>query len=263
MTVLVPPLVPGAGPRPVRTRDDVARLFPSWVKDPVAAPVRDALVDALTSLLLQHEFRAEIAAAQSDELRATRQYLLECGSEQGITRQPGEGEEAFRERMFAVEGVATEEAITVGVNAILAPFTSKTCQLVDSILDQYFVQGAGAQPWRAFLGASPLYPERLYPKEAAENEGLYRPHSDPLDARFFNLGGCEFCLLVPSLGITGGPFIGNAPPTQQMFIGNAPPEQQAYHYGVGGAADAVYRAIASFVDPIAGQSVRWTMIASL
>jgi hypothetical protein len=280
MAVTQPPLVPGAGPRPVRSSADVLAQFPWWIRLPTAAPLRDALVDALTGLLFSYQERAEVAAAQCDELRATREYLLSIGSDFGTVRQASEDEEAFRERMLGGSAVVTEVAITTAVNAILAPFTDVQCQFVDGVLDQYFIEGASSE-WHAFFGATPQVLPRLYEADAALNEGLYRPNSDPTTARFFGQPitfggqtyvdnfGCLFCLLVPNLTTTGGPFVGAPPisdPEGQMYVGGAPPSstvQQSFHYGAGSAAESIYQAISNTVERIVGQSVRWTMIAEL
>jgi hypothetical protein len=276
MPVDQPPLIPGAGPRPFRSRDDViAHLDEILLGSGDLAPIRDALLDALIALLYQLQFRGEFAIAQCDLLRATEQYLTSIGGDdRGVPRAPNEGQEAYRARLLATPQTVTEAAIVLGVNLILAPFTSTQCQLFDGILDRWFVRSDPAEvSWRSFVGNSPEYPDRLYSGQEALNGGLARPNSDPGGARVFKTTlGRMFILRLPDLSSLSEPPGVNAdadavplsPKEFGFFVGQTFTADHAAFVNKSATAPlAVYQAIESFVNSVVGQSIRWGFSAEL
>jgi hypothetical protein len=272
MPVEQPPLVIGAGPRPFRTKADVVAHLDELLQDGEVAPIRDALMDALTALLFELQFRGEYAIAQADLLRATQGYLTSLGGDDHrVPRAPGEEDEDYRTRLLTIPATVTEESITLGVNVLLAPFTSTECQLFDGVLDRFFVQesGSSAAQWRSFIGATPEYHDRLFAGQEPSNDGYARPNSDPGGARIGgDHFGREFYLLLPDL-------IGFAEPSPVwdtsarvfdagFFVGD---HTVADVLGLPGfrssSVDSLYRAIEGFVNSVAGQSIRWGFFAEL
>lgn len=273
-TVDQPPLIPGAGPRPFRSRDDVIAHLDELLANGDVAPVRDALLDALTALLYQLQFRGEFAIAQCDLLRATEQYLTSLGGDdRGVPQATGERDENYRARLLATPATVTEAAIITGVNVILAPFTSTQCQLFDAILDRWFVRSNPTSPsWRSFIGNSPEYPDRLYSGQEALNGGVSRPNSDPGGARVFKTSlGRQFILRLPDLSSLAEP-PGVSPnedaitrdPTVGFFVGQTTSAARSAFVNQNSTTPlAVYQAIEIFVNSVVGQSVRWGFSAEL
>jgi hypothetical protein len=279
-----PPLIPGAGPRPFRTRDDVVAQLDELLKDAEIAPIRDALLDALTALIFELQFRSEYAIAECDLVRATEQYLTSLGGDdRGVPRAPGEEQETYRSRLLATPATVTETAIVTGVNVILAPFTTTQCQLFDGVLDRWFVHSDGSPEtnWRSFIGNSPEYPDRLYSGQEALNGGVSRPNSDPGGARIFRQTlGRQFEILLPDLSSLSEPTPIRAQyepdkiiePIQYpdftrdtgFFVGaTTSPDLAAFVNPEFSAPIAVYQAIESFVNAVVGQSIRWGFSAEL
>lgn len=285
MPVEQPPLVPGAGPRPFRTRDDVVARLDDVLRDADVAPIRDALIDALTALLLELQFRNEYAIAQADVVRATVGYLTSLGGDdRGMPRAPDEQDVPYRSRLLTLPAAVTEEAITLGVNAILAPFTTVQCQLVDAVLDRWFVGAAATdatRSWHSFIGAAPQYPDRLYAGQEIANGGVSRPNSDPGGARLWSgaqsaagTSGRQFLLLLPDLGSAADPspvswkntghHVSSEAPTDGFFVGKTVSQISAAYVRIDFTiARSVYRAIEGFVNSVIGQSIRWTFINEL
>jgi len=274
MSVDQPPLVPGAGSRPFRTVDDViAQLDELLQGGDSLAPVRDSLIDALTALLFELQFRSEYAIAQSDLLRATLQYVTSLGGDdREVPRAADESDEDYRARLLATPETVTERAIIMGVNVILAPFTTTQCQMFDAILDRWFVRSdPNEASWRSFIGNSPEYPDRLYSGQEALNGGVSRPNSDPGGARVFRSElGRQFILRLPDLQSLAEPSFGSASlaPTRAIeigfFVGKTVTSDVAAYVNPGFSAPlTVYRAIESFVNSVIGQSIRWGFFAEL
>jgi len=238
------------------------------------APIRDGLVDSLTALLYELEFRGEYALAQADAARATEGYLTSIGGEDRMRpRAIGEQDEPYRSRLFSTPETVTERAIVTGVNTLLASFTRTQCQLVDTVLDRWFV-GDGTASWHSFIDAPPEYPDRLYSGQEDSWGGVSRPNSDPRGARVFdNEVGRQFLLLLPDVSglparafvLTHGDFL--APGTVSeigFFIGNTTDSEIASFPAVNDLdAQALYRSIESFVNSVVGQSIRWGFSAEL
>lgn len=248
------------------------------------APIRDALVNALTALILQLEFFGEYAIAQADLLRATEQYLTSLGGDDRMVPQaPGEEDEDYRARLLATPLTVTEEAITLGVNIILASFTTTQCQLNDVVLDRWFVGlGDAGQGWHSFIGAAPEYPDRLYSGQESSNGGVSRPNSDPGGARVYaDELGRYFMLWLPDLSALADPSTVATDIHGPLLVGHIDPEatnRASYGFYVGNTTNpdiaaivnrdstipqSIYQSIEGFVNSVIGQSIRWGFIAEL
>lgn len=272
MTIVDRPLVPGAGPRPITSAADVAARLPRLLAEPVLDPIRDALVEALTSMLIEWEYRVDYAAAQSDPARAVRQYLTALSKDRSFGRARGEEDEAYRERAQRSQSVI-EQAVAAGVNVILAPFTNLQCQLVDRVLDGWFLHdgtdGAGnPATWHSFIGSSPHYPERFYTDGLVDNGyaresavvGGARPIGDTI--------GRLLLVRLPNLGFqlrsTAIVSAEGTAPTDGFFVGdNLAPPGGAFLDASDLGADAVYGAIANFLNLTVGESVRWEILSDI
>jgi len=265
------PFHPAAGDLPVKTTADVLAAYPEEVRRVPSedAPVRDAIVEAQTTLFLEHQSASAYAAQQADPTRATGEYLEGHADDRTIKRQAAEDDEALRARMFATPDIVTPEAILAIVNTILAPFTAVECQYLESVGDRWFAQD-GSATWHSFIGAGPDYPDRYYEQ---------RPQSDPGGAwAFADSHGRYFVLRVPELdSLEGGHFFafdGSVVPADiQNYegawfhdgtnTGGSEADGSVATFagiGLGGALD-VYQAIVNSVDAAHGQSVRWQLIA--
>jgi hypothetical protein len=95
--------------------------------------------------------------------------------------------------------LVTPAAILAVANALLTPWTTSVAQYLESALDRLFLSD-GTATWHSFVGASPSYPDRLYPDDAAQNDGFVRPQSDPGAAWVFGDEiGRYFLLRIPEV----------------------------------------------------------------
>lgn len=251
---------------PVRSPEDVKAQWPPNVRSREAAPVRDALAEALAEAFYAYQGAASYAAAQSDATRATDQYLASFASEVGIYPQAGEGDEALRDRLFTTPAVVTPQAILAAVNGILALYTTATAELCESILDAWYVwDGDVNNVCHSFIGdgtfdCTPLYVDRRYD---------VRPNRSPTGAVCFkDRVGRLFVVRVPNVGATAslatyaqdaaGDF-----PEAVMYVGDGTSTTgygASYVFPSGDAEEAVYAAIANVVDRLAGHGVRWDLL---
>lgn len=240
----------------------------------VPAPFRDALIDALTELVQGYQFRSDVAAAQSDIARATREYLAWLASDRQLAKAENESDETFRARIFAVGQNVTEEAIARGVNAILSPFTNLQCEINDAALDRWFLgDGTSNFAWHSYLGAGPSYPHRYFSDDVEQNDGYYRPSSAVGGARLYDDSyGRHLLVRVPDLGalderaafVFGDDSTIADRATTGFFLGDGTDSAvAAFLNDVQLAPETVYRAIIAFVNGVIGQSVRWTMVADV
>lgn len=269
------PLVPGAGPRPISTSDDVLAALPQALRDPALDPVRDTLVVALTALLQEWQYRSDYGAAQSDPSRAVEQYLAALGGDRGASKTIGEAEEAFRERAFQQRECVTERSIAAGVDAVLSLVTTARCALVDAALDGWFIHdgtdGNGGPPkWHSFVGAPPSYPDRYTEDDAVNNDGKFRPNSAVGSARVFSDSlGRLLLVRVPDVGfqLRDAALVfaaGVAPAEQGFFVGDGTTTPVGAFVDASSAEPtAIYRAIGSFLEAALGQSVRWEMTSDI
>lgn len=167
------------GDLPVSDADDVLKEFDDVHRAPEVAPIRDAFVEAFAVGNITYQDLAEYAIAQCDPLRATGEYLAGLAAEREVPPAQGESEESLRARLFAAPSIVTPDAIAAAVNAILAKHTTKECEVVELELDGWYVHDGTVTAWDSFIGASPRYPDRLFPDDATENGGDFVKNSDP------------------------------------------------------------------------------------
>jgi len=267
-----PPLTPGAGIRPVRSREDVLKQFSPEVLAEENAPVRDAIADALTGLLFACESWAEYACAQADVLRSTKGYLDAGGDDREIHRASGEEDEEYRERIFEDPPTVTLKAVRDEVNALLAPHTASQCQVFEAALDRWFLTD-GDQGWHSFPDHTPDYPDRLYERDAPLNGGGI-PNSDPGGTWVFDdCHGRHFVVRIPDLSglndlptfLMTGEAEGSPPYALETFgFGFFPgdgsdPVIAAYMQNDSQTTATLYAAICRKIDQLAGQSMRWSL----
>jgi hypothetical protein len=268
----------------VNTSEDVAAHLPEALTNPAIDPIRDLLVDALTGLLQSYEYRADIAVAYCDVIRSIKQYLAALASDRGANKARGEDDEALRARVIGQQACVLETAIAAGVDAILSLYTDSKCSIVDSALDCWFIHdgtdgNGGPAKWHSFLGGGPNYPDRYFEDDVNNNSaGDFRPNSSIGGARVFNDAlGRHFLLRVPDLGFNlrdaalifdGTPVLGVVPPGIAagggFFVGDGSTVPGGAFLDASAEGPlAVYRAIASFVNSVAGQSVRWSLLSDI
>jgi hypothetical protein len=270
-----PPLIPGAGPLAITSPDDVRKQMPDWMVRALDQPVTDALVEGLYQLVLAYQHEASYAAAQSDILRATDQYLDGLGQDRGYERAEGEKNEDFRSRVLNIPDLATGWAIRLVVNGILAAYTTSEAQVFDATLDRWFVAVSSPTAiWRSFLNRNPEYPDRLYEQDEAEN-GAAIPNNEPKRPRLFSDAlGRQFMVIVPDLaGLHDDPACIYSSALQGGGGEDARLGGIAMHLGAGtgsvaaaflvgstATAETVYQAIVNAVERIRGHSVRWILM---
>lgn len=259
-----------AGALPVESEDDVRRVYPAKQRRDEKSPVQQAFVAGQLAMHRRFHDRAAYAAQQSDMLRATGHFLDEHGGGRGFHRAVGELQEDFRDRLLRAPELVSRDAIVSTINAILAPHTTATCQVSESILDRWFVhgdplgglgsEGWQAAPWLSFVGANPKYPDRLYPDVNGE-----RQNSMPGGARAFgNASGRMLVIRVPDLsgldGMRGFTRTTDEIADAGFFVTDDGAEARGtYMSRESATAMAVYNAIADALRGCKGQSVRWVM----
>lgn len=277
MAVEIKPLIPDAQPPGVRTVGDVLAQMALEVREPTDAPVRDALIDLILGVLLEFQYRADLAEAENDVLRSTGENLRDDGAERGFSQGEGESEAEFRQRILTTTAVVTKDAIVAAVNALLAPFTSTECILLEASLDGWFINdgtdgNGNPARWHSFVGATPNYPDRYFQGDEAQNEGIYRPNSDPQTARVFNGTPRQFLLLVPDL--TGfsddAAWVWDGSDTTQImqgvgwFVDDGTDADIGGYVYLGALSETVlYDTLVRTVNLLAGQSISWLMHATL
>jgi hypothetical protein len=270
-----PDVVIGGGDVPVNDTSDVLALFPSCLQTDDPAPVRDALVSAMSAMFARYQELSAYAAAQTDLLRATDVCLDAKCADRGVYRQAGEQDEPLRDRALAVPALCTPSAICAAADAVLAPYTSVKSQYCEASLDRWFVRSHGSawssHVYPATTTRAPNYPDRLYPEDSVANGGLSRHQSTPGGAMVFNdARGRMFVLRVPDISpiddsilpirsrsnhLLGSPPLG-------MFVGSGASSLNAsYPRANPATALGVYQAVADSVNRIKGQGIRWRLYA--
>lgn len=257
------------GDLPVTTSDDVLEVLPAPIRRPETAVVRDAFCEAFGEGFLEYQRRSEYAAAQCDPLRAEGLYLADLAEEREVVRGPGESEASLRSRLWLAPTIVTPDAVAAAVNALLAPYTTKTCKISEIELDGWF-NYSGTEYDGGFIGVSPRYPDRLYVDDAAENDGVYIADCEP--------GGCipgwglgrSFHLRIPVIdGDDDFAFVldpTDVDDNDVMAIGDGSDTAGAESDGTVATsvfidlqtAQQVYDLIAGTVDSIKGQGIVWS-----
>lgn len=263
----------GGGALPVRSRLDVLALLPPDVRNSASAPVRDALIIALTAILQEYQRRSSRGAALGDVLRSTGTALEGLARDHEVYKQPGESDESLRARILGLTDLVTPNAIVTAVNAILEPHTDLRAKYFESELDQWFVTD-GAALFDSFIfntaaAASPYYPDRLYPDDEPEN-GVAIANRQPLGAWVFSDAlGRHFLLRIPPLEAVddiGSYVFDSTVETDGMFISDGSDTAGAESSGAVISflftdqvlSDELYAAIVSVVELLKGQGIRWS-----
>jgi hypothetical protein len=266
------PIVPAGGDQPVNSADDVRSILPPEARTLPAeqAPVREALVELVTSTHLAWQNSSAYAAAQSDVSRATNLYLDGLLGDRGIPRQPNESDETYRDRGLTSPELVSPAVILSAVNAILAPYTDVKACLFPCILDQLFVHD-GTASWHAFLWNSdpqdPDYADRRYDDRSAAT-----PNVNPGNTWLFTSGllGRGFVLRVPLLSNLSpeGAYIndGTVQP-DDGYVGDGSNDSGSEADGSIGLfiyltetdALSIYQQIVGAVEALRGHGVRWEL----
>jgi hypothetical protein len=260
---------------PVTSEDDVHAVLPAFLRPDDPAPVRDAILAALTQILLTYQARSGYCAAQSDILHAIGRGLAEACAERGVYKQTGESDDALRARALTVPSLVTPAAILAAANTILAPYTSVLPQYSEPTHDRWFVGGDAPRSWHSFLfkkattSLSPFYPERLYPEDSVANNGYVRPQSSPGAARVYSdTVGRYFLLRIPdlspldvSLAATYAHASMGVAVGSRMFLGaGSSSSNTTYFRKVGASAVGVYESVVNAINRIKGSSIRWMLL---
>lgn len=278
------PLLPISGPTPlaggalpVASDADVLAVFPAEVRRSLTAPVRDALVAALTEIIKEYQRRSSKAAALSDLLRSEGTHLESLCAEHGVFKQSGESDEDLRARTLGIPELVSPSAILAAVDAILAPWTSARAKYFESELDQWFVGVDGTATWSSFVfdgtaGATPHYPDRLFADDVVENSGDSIDGREVTDAWVFaDTLGRYFVLRLPPLesvddegsyvfatsGVADGMFIADGSDTAGAESDGS---VTSFVFTDQAFSDDLYAAIVSAVELLKGQGIRWQAI---
>jgi hypothetical protein len=254
MTVDVDYMVPGAPRLAYAEREDVLALVPPELRSEEHQPVLEALVDILVTMSLEYQRDSDRCIAGCDPDRAEDSALDAVAADRGAERASGEGNEAFRTRTLGITPNASMEALYAAANAILAPWTNKTCQIIESKLDSFCVRSdTTALDWHAFIGAQALYPDRLYDDGTVytvTGRGGTGAHV------YADTALRMFTILLPSLSMLEPADVWPQSTTGYgLFVG-----YDAFIHPPGANMTMVYRAIENAVMQIAGHSVSFTMI---
>lgn len=260
------------GDLPVRSADDVKASFPVEVREEAVAPVRDAIAEALAAIGKTYQLRSRQAVAQSDPLRAEDFYLDGLAADSSVYAQPNEDQEALRARLIGAPAIVTPNAIVTSVNDILAPYTTKTARYFESEVDCWFV-GEDSFVFNNGSGASPHYPDRLYPDDSAENSGDVIANREVVGPWVFSdTNGRLFFLRIPPLEAVddegsyvvlfaddsdGAMWIADGSDTS---LAESDGSVVSFLYTSQSTSDDIYSTIASTVENIKGQGIRWGVL---
>lgn len=258
---------------PVESSAEILALLPPNVRRSLNAPVRDALAEALTEILLEYQRRSTQGAGLGDVLRAEGIALEGIGADHQVFKQPGESDPAYRIRILSLADLVTPTTILGAINTILAVFTTKRAKYFESELDCWFVTD-GTASFESFVfneeaQASPYYPDRLYTDDAVENGGDSLEDREVLGAWAFADGlGRYFVLRVPvfeAFDNDGTYVFSDVAVDDGMFVADGSDTSGAesdgtvtsFVFAEQTTSDEVYDAIVSTVELLRGQGVRW------
>ncbi len=264
------PFYPSGGDLPVVDEDDVRQAHPAAAQGPAAeAPVREALVAGETRMFLEYQENSAFAAQQSDPTRSIGVYLDGLAEDRSTYRREDEDNETLRERMLAVPEIVTPAAIVAAAKAILDPVSSGDVEYCESILDRLYIQSDSGTFWRSYIGpVDPDYPDRYY---------ALRPNSSPGGPWVFaaDTVGRLFVLRVPLLDDLDGAHaflldgsVAESDTTPGAWMADGSDENGTESdgtvatfvtEGLGSALDT-YQAVASAIDLIKGQGIRWILV---
>jgi hypothetical protein len=256
----------------VSSSADVAAEWSEDMMGSEVAPVRDAIIAGETAALLKYQRTSRYAAAQSDRLRATGEYLDEIGWENGINRQDGEtgaaGDTTYRARINAIPSVVDPNDIILAANAVLSPYTTISCRYAERSDGLFLTTGDAVWVCPTFVEvgtSNPHYPDRLYPD--ATPAGLTsvvnrRPPPCMLNGDSY---GRWFLLRAPDVGLVdstvAGSYAGDTTdPTEGLFISSGTSANNStFLFNFTSTVDQIYGALVSSVEAIRGHGIRWTL----
>lgn len=262
----LPPDAPiGGGDLPVTDTPDVALQEANFVRAPNTATTRDAVRSAITKMALAYQRCSERAAAQVDTRRATGIYLDGLGSDKKVFRQTDEAQEPYRTRVLVPPGVVDPFDIVTAVNALLAPYTTIQCKYLESILDAFYLTN-GAATYDSFFGVTPHYQDRLYPDDAAENNGRSISYRSSGGAWMFSDAlGRYFVLRVPDLSPldddVGYMSDGSTDQETNFWLTDGSATDPVQSFLLGKLSTDIYQGIINTVERIVGASMRWMLYA--
>ena len=252
-----PSFLPSGGGCPVTSTVDVLAAYPDRVSAEPVAPVRDAIVEMQTAVLMAYQSASAYAAAQCDPTRATGVYLAGHAAEVGVFRQDREEDEPLRDRLFAPPAVVTPVNLRAAADAVLAPYTTTRSILWESVVDRLYV-GDGTTAWSApvwdgTVDQPPDYPDRRYLPRGACSPGAAFTFSDN-EGRFF-------VLRIPDLSeaddVAGYAYDGST--SGGLFVFDGTGLFPSFVYAGGATSDAINAAIINAIDGIRGHGIRWQL----
>lgn len=257
------------GDLPVSDGSDILKELPDDVRRPEVAAIRDAFCDAFAEGFVEYQSRVELAAAQVDPLRATGIYLRDIAEQRGVVPFPGEAEASIRARLFAAPEIITPNAIYDRVNAIIAPYTPKTCSVFEPDLDGMFVCDGtadfgfigGTFNGVVGIGSDPIHLDRLYPDDAIAN-GVFIPGSGPGYAIPSKGYPRDFVVRIPALEDADNNFAFISDVDEGAFFTDGTEVADydpAFIFVDTLSADELYSTIVSTVETIKGQGISWTL----
>ena len=162
--------------KPIQSSDDLRAFIPGHIRRPVGeSPVLDDGLEALTAICEEWQDETELAVMQSDLGQSTDQYLQGQAEDRGSFKQDADTNTSLRNRVITAPKCVDRLSIVAAVNAVLAPYTSVSCRVFESIRDRLYI-GDGTNSWHSYIGARPTYPSRYYDS---------RPSSQPPGAWVF------------------------------------------------------------------------------
>lgn len=240
---------------PVESINDVLTTLPYEVKEVKVAPIRDAFVESALELFQEVQDKFQYAAEQSDPLKATEIYLDQLGRDREVNRGTGESDEDYRNRIFTPLEVVTPSAILGIANGIVSRYTTILPQYFESELDRWFVSST----FSSFIGASPYYPDRLFPNESVENGGYVRVQSEPRTAWVFGTDvGRYFVLQLPPLSAADDQFAFISTSDVTSFISTTS-THTTYMFTNSLTESEAYNLLISRINKIIGQGIRYQL----
>lgn len=264
----MPPESPLAGgDLPVSSVDDVLQILPAFLKQGDSHEVRDAILEALTAMMIKYQVLSEQAVAMSDVTRSLDSALIGLGEDRGVFRQESETLEEYRARILAIPNIVTPEAIIAAINAILAPFTDVEAEYSESVQDRWFVGTSADRDWHSFVwdataSDSPQYIDRLYEDDATDNSGYFRTNSNPGGARIYaDTIGRMFIIRIPDLSSidTLGSFPDSSSIADRFYIG--PSGGMSAVRTIGTTMLDIFNTIVSIVSRLKAHSIRYMILA--
>lgn len=257
-----------AGDLPVSSSDDILAILPSFLKNRDVAPVRDAILQALTAIFLEYQLESEASLAMEDVLRAVGSALEGLAEDRGVFKFDSDTDETLRARLLNAPEIVTPQAIIDVVNQLLSPYTTVEAQYCESVQDRWYI-GSDAdkntRPWHSFVfdkntAGNPEYVDRLYTEYAYLNNGFFRSNSNVGGARVFSDSvGRLFMIRLPDLsGVDQlGGFVDSSSIVDRFYVGGVGVASAIRQSGT--TVLDLFNTIASTLSRIKGHSIRYVL----